>query len=99
MYFAGYQIVKEGRLMSGRYLVLLMLIFIPFFGSSQNYQAVHGSSYAGSLGVTNNPASIVHVPYSRPNIAAMRLLSIIYLYYRHQLIPGLTRFREAINTS
>ncbi|MBK6826027.1 MAG: hypothetical protein IPG86_03750 [Chitinophagaceae bacterium] len=50
--------------MSGRYLVLLMLIFIPFFGSSQNYQAVHGSSYAGSLGVTNNPASIVHVPYS-----------------------------------
>lgn len=30
---------------------------------AQNYQALHGSSYAGSLGVANNPASIVHVPY------------------------------------
>jgi Family of unknown function (DUF5723) len=64
MYFAVYQMIKEGRHMSGRYQLILMLIFIPFFGSTQNYQAVHGSSYAGSLGVTNNPASIVHVPYS-----------------------------------
>lgn len=64
MYFSGYQMVKGGRLMNGRNRILLMLIFIPFLGSSQNYQAIHGSSYAGSLGVTNNPASIVHVPYS-----------------------------------
>jgi hypothetical protein len=32
--------------------------------SAQNYQAIHGSSYAGSLGPSNNPSSIVHVPYS-----------------------------------
>jgi hypothetical protein len=31
---------------------------------SQSYQAIHGSSYAGSLGVSNNPASIVHTPYA-----------------------------------
>ncbi len=31
---------------------------------SQNYQAIHGSSYAGSLGPANNPASIVYVPYN-----------------------------------
>lgn len=31
---------------------------------AQNYQAINGSSYAGSLGVGNNPASIVHVPYA-----------------------------------
>ncbi len=30
----------------------------------QNYQALHGSSYAGSLGSGSNPASIVHVPYA-----------------------------------
>ncbi len=30
---------------------------------SQNYHAVQGSSYAGSLGVGNNPASIVNTPY------------------------------------
>jgi hypothetical protein len=32
--------------------------------NAQNYQAVHGSSYAGSLGAANNPASIVHVPFA-----------------------------------
>ena len=31
---------------------------------SQNYHAVNGSSYAGSLGVGNNPASIVNTPYA-----------------------------------
>lgn len=30
---------------------------------SQNYHAIHGSSYAGSLGVGNNPASIVNTDY------------------------------------
>ncbi len=30
---------------------------------SQNYHAIHGSSYAGSLGVMNNPASILNTPY------------------------------------
>lgn len=31
---------------------------------AQNYQAIHGSSYAGSMGPGYNPASIVHVPYA-----------------------------------
>ena len=31
---------------------------------SQNYHAVHGSSFAGSLGVGNNPASIVNTPFA-----------------------------------
>lgn len=31
---------------------------------AQNYQAINGSVYAGSLGAGNNPASIVHVPYA-----------------------------------
>src|SRR5882724_13322224 len=30
---------------------------------AQNYHAVQGSSYAGSLGVLNNPASIVNCPF------------------------------------
>jgi hypothetical protein len=30
---------------------------------AQNYQAINGSVYAGSLSAGNNPASIVHVPY------------------------------------
>src|SRR4051812_18744467 len=30
---------------------------------TQNYHAVQGSSYAGALGVHNNPASIVNTPY------------------------------------
>lgn len=31
--------------------------------SAQNYHAVQGSSYAGSLGVANNPAAMVNTPY------------------------------------
>ena len=31
---------------------------------AQNYQAIHGSMYAGSLSVGYNPAAIVHVPCS-----------------------------------
>lgn len=31
---------------------------------AQNYQAINGSVYAGSLSAGNNPAAIVHVPYS-----------------------------------
>ena len=30
----------------------------------QNYQAINGSSYAGSLSTGNNPASIVYAPYA-----------------------------------
>src|SRR5579871_6028178 len=31
--------------------------------TAQNYHAVEGSSFAGSLGVGNNPASIVNTPF------------------------------------
>lgn len=31
---------------------------------AQNYQAINGSPYAGSLAPANNPAAIVHVPYA-----------------------------------
>ena len=31
---------------------------------AQNYHAIQGSSYAGSLGVHNNPASIVNTPFN-----------------------------------
>ena len=45
-------------------------IIIPCFlcslliARSQNYHAIQGSSYAGSLGIANNPASIMNNPYS-----------------------------------
>jgi hypothetical protein len=48
-----------------KYKNLLPLIFIllsyPLI--AQNYQAINGSRFAGSLAPTNNPAAIVHVPY------------------------------------
>lgn len=37
---------------------------ISITGTGQNYHAVNGSSYAGSLGTGNNPASIVNTPWS-----------------------------------
>lgn len=41
----------------------LWLLLVYSNGYSQNYYALQGSNYAGSLGVGNNPASIVNTPY------------------------------------
>src|SRR5687768_17223082 len=53
--------------MGNRFKYILFISFLFFVLSitafSQNYHAMHGSSYAGSLGVGNNPASIVNAPY------------------------------------
>lgn len=42
----------------------ILFVLMSNFLTAQNYHAINGSSYAGSLGVGNNPASIVHVPYA-----------------------------------
>ena len=46
---------------------LLLAILLPLMiitGSpAQNYHAIQGSSYAGALGVHNNPAAIVNTPF------------------------------------
>jgi hypothetical protein len=50
------------------YIFKVFLFFVVVFLfnklSAQNYQAINGSSYAGSLSPCNNPASIVQVPYT-----------------------------------
>ncbi len=43
-------------------LTLFVLIFCVMHSFGQQYQAVHGSNYAGSLGVMNNPASALSSP-------------------------------------
>ncbi|HYM95390.1 MAG TPA: hypothetical protein VET23_14730, partial [Chitinophagaceae bacterium] len=45
-------------------LLLQLFLLVNTALMAQNYQAINGSSYAGSLGPSNNPSSIVHVPYS-----------------------------------
>ncbi|MBS1933294.1 MAG: hypothetical protein JST96_04790 [Bacteroidetes bacterium] len=45
---------------------LFVIIFFCAFSSitfGQNYKAIQGSSFAGSLGVGNNPASIINTPF------------------------------------
>ena len=46
-----------------RFIFIPCLFFFNFL-SAQNYQAINGSSYAGSLAPSSNPASIVHVPFA-----------------------------------
>ncbi len=43
-------------------LILLILCFTLLEGNTQFYQAVHGSNFAGSLGMMNNPASALNSP-------------------------------------
>jgi hypothetical protein len=45
------------------YLLPALCCMISMAGAGQNYHAVNGSSYAGSLGTGNNPASIVNTPW------------------------------------
>jgi hypothetical protein len=48
----------------GKYnLGVIVLLACSTFAAAQNYNAIHGSNYAGSLGVGNNPASILNTPY------------------------------------
>ena len=47
-----------------RHCFFTMLLLVGNGLQAQNYQAIHGSSFAGSLGVASNPASIAHVPYA-----------------------------------
>lgn len=46
---------------------LLLAVLLPLMTvtgtMAQNYHAIQGSSYAGALGVHNNPASIVNTPF------------------------------------
>ena len=45
-------------------LFFILFLFLFNFLSAQNYQAINGSTYAGSLAPSNNPASIIQVPYA-----------------------------------
>ncbi len=38
-------------------------MLVHLHGYPQNYYAIQGSNYAGSLGIGNNPSSIVNTPY------------------------------------
>jgi hypothetical protein len=41
--------------------IFSLCVFLP--AAAQNYHAVQGSSYAGSLGIANNPSSMLSTPY------------------------------------
>ena len=43
--------------------VLFIGLICSLEGKAQDYQAIQGSPFAGSLGIANNPASILNTPY------------------------------------
>jgi hypothetical protein len=45
-------------------LFIGLICTLALEGAAQDYQGIIGSRYAGSLGVANNPASILNTPYS-----------------------------------
>lgn len=46
-----------------RLVFAIILLCATLAGTAQNYHAVQGSFYAGSLGIMNNPASMLNTPY------------------------------------
>ncbi len=47
-----------------KYYLLITGLLLFNFSIAQNYQAINGSQFAGSLAPSFNPAAIVHVPYA-----------------------------------
>jgi hypothetical protein len=45
-------------------LLFILMTLVQMMGFAQNYHAVQGSSQAGSLGIANNPASMVNTPFA-----------------------------------
>src|SRR5579872_3873412 len=43
--------------------VFFVFLICTLGATAQNYQAINGSPYAGSMGVANNPATILSTPY------------------------------------
>ena len=69
--------------------------------SGQDYHAVQGSSFAGSLGVSNNPASITNTPYSWDiNILAVQLKTITngYRIDNYSLLTSASQSTASMNT-
>ncbi|MFM2361802.1 MAG: hypothetical protein RLZZ316_704 [Bacteroidota bacterium] len=58
-----FKFVKCRAGMRSKIINYFICFLLPVFTMAQNYRALHGSPYAGSLGVHNNPASILHAPY------------------------------------
>lgn len=58
-----FKYVKCQAGMLNKIIIYVLFFCWPLFTMAQNYRALHGSSYAGSLGVHNNPASILQAPY------------------------------------
>lgn len=48
---------------SGMKYLFVYFILLSAPAAAQNYHAIQGSSYAGSMGIANNPASIVNTAY------------------------------------
>jgi hypothetical protein len=57
-------LLKTNNCWNMKYLVMIMgCLWLPPHMHAQDYHAVQGSSYAGALGVHNNPAAIVNTPF------------------------------------
>ena len=55
--------MKKMRTLARYFLQVIFLIIVKSL-TAQDYRAINGSPYAGSLAAANNPASIVHVPFA-----------------------------------
>lgn len=67
-----------------RTLVAIISLFVAFNCTAQNYHAVQGSPYAGSLGMANNPATMLNTPISWDvNLIGFQLKSVTNVFTIH----------------
>ena len=74
----------------GLLILTLFILFSTHKVKAQDYHAIHGSSYAGSLGVHNNPASILMSPYKWDVTlfgGQLKSGSNLFTIYNYSLLP------------
>jgi hypothetical protein len=81
-------------------LILAAILFIGLNSSAQNYHAVQGSPYAGSLGMLNNPASMVNTPIKWDVTligAQLKGTTNIFTIYDYSLLSNPANSKYGIN--
>ena len=84
-----------------KYSCILILLSFTAPLHSQNYHAIQGSSYAGSLGVSNNPAAISNTPYKWDVTilgGQLKYSTNIVTIYKYSLISKASRSEYLINS-
>jgi hypothetical protein len=82
-------------------VLFIILLFVGLNGIGQNYHAVNGSPFAGSLGIANNPSSMLNTPIKWDVTligVQMKAATNIFTIHNYSLLSSPAKSQYSINT-